>query len=61
MTKRKKRLERGIVALERQKGIHEEKRRKAKELGNEELMRYYDKELQKFENEQFKKRSKLGK
>ena len=42
MVKREKRLEKGITSLEEQKKIHEEKRRQAEELGEGELIRYYD-------------------
>lgn len=59
MTKREKRLEKGIESLEEQKKIHEEKRVKARELGNEELVHYYDKEIEKFEKESAKKKDKL--
>ncbi|MBI2449283.1 hypothetical protein HYV49_03220 [Candidatus Pacearchaeota archaeon] len=59
MVKRKKRLRKGIESLEGQKKIHEEKRRRAEELGEEELVRYYDKEIEKFEREKYKKKSRL--
>ena len=59
MVKREKRLEKGIVSLEEQKEIHEERRRQAEEIGDEELVRYYDKEIKKFEREQAKKKEKL--
>jgi len=59
MVKREKRLEKGIDSLEKQKEIHEEKRKNAKEAGEEELVRYYDKEIDKFEKEQAKKKEKL--
>ena len=41
MPKREKRLEKGIFALEKQKILHEIKRKMAKELGQEELVKYY--------------------
>ena len=47
MTKREKRLEKGIESLEEQKKIHEEKRKRAEEIGEEELVRYYSKEIKK--------------
>jgi len=59
MTKREKRLEKGIESLKEQKEIHLEKRRLAEELGNEELTNYYDKEISKFEREMIKKKDKL--
>ncbi len=59
MVKREKRLRKGIESLEEQKKIHEEKRRQAEKLGEEELVRYYDKEIEKFERERYKKKSKL--
>ena len=59
MVKREKRLKRGIESLEEQKNIHEEKRKIAEELGEEELVRYYDKEIEKFEKERLKKEGKL--
>lgn len=57
--KRKKRLEKGIESLEEQKIIHLHKREEAEELGEEELVRYYDKEIEKFEKEKVKKEEKL--
>ncbi|MEK6793041.1 MAG: hypothetical protein AABX96_05350 [Nanoarchaeota archaeon] len=59
MVKREKRLEKGIKSLEEQKKIHVGKRKKAKELGEEELVRYYDKEIEKFEKEKEKKQDSL--
>ena len=50
MAKREKRLERGIESLEEQKKVHEEKRRQAADIGEDELVHYYDKEIEKFEN-----------
>ena len=61
MAKRKKRLEKGIESLEQQKMIHKEKRKQAEELGDEELVRYYDKEIEKFEKEKAKKEERMGK
>ena len=59
MTKRGKRLEKGIESLKEQKEIHQERRRLAEEMGNEELTNYYDKEIVKFEREMIKKKDKL--
>ena len=60
MAKREKRLEKGIHSLDEQRKIHLKKRKAAEELGNEELVRYYDKEINKFEREKLKKEDKLG-
>ena len=46
MTNRKKRLQKGINSLQQQIEIHHEKRQHAEESGNEDLMRYYDKEIE---------------
>lgn len=59
MTKRKKRLKKGIEALKKQKKIHEEKREKARKLGQEELVKYYTGEINKFEREIEKKEEQL--
>lgn len=61
MVKREKRLKRGIESLEVQKKIHLLKRKQAEESGEEELVRYYDKEIKKFELEKVKKKDKLNK
>lgn len=45
MTNRKKRLKKGIGSLQEQIKFHEEKKKLAEELGNEELARYYEKEI----------------
>ena len=45
--KRKKRLQKGIDSLDEQEIIHEEKRQRALDLGQEELVAYYDKEINK--------------
>ncbi len=49
MTKRKKRLEKGILSLEEQKIIHEQKKEKAAEEGRLELETYYTKEIKRIE------------
>ncbi|MEK6951787.1 MAG: hypothetical protein AABX29_02120 [Nanoarchaeota archaeon] len=59
MAKRRKRLEKGIESLEEQKKIHEEKRRRAEEIGDVELVEYYNKEIGKFEREIEKKEGKI--
>lgn len=59
MVKREKRLEKGIESLEEQKKIHEEKRKLAADLGDEELVHYYNKEIEKFKKEKIKKEEQL--
>lgn len=44
--KRKKRLEKGITSLEKQIILHEEKMKNAIEIGKEELVGYYSKEIE---------------
>jgi len=46
MVNRKKRLARGINSLEKQIEIHREKKKFAEEEGNEELVDYYNKEIE---------------
>ena len=58
MVKRKKRLEKGIISLENQKKLHELKRKQAEKLGQEELFRYYTKEIKSLEE---RKRNREGK
>jgi len=55
MAKRQKRLKKGIESLKEQKKIHEEKRKIAEGLGDEELAGYYTAEIEKFEKEIGKK------
>ena len=45
MTNRRKRLVKGIESLQEQIELHKEKKNKAEENGDEELMRYYEKEI----------------
>jgi len=45
MTKRKKRLNKGIESLQEQIELHEEKKAKAEEEGLIELRDYYEKEI----------------
>jgi phage shock protein A len=59
--KRKKRLEKGIESLKKQVEIHKEKLKQAIEEGNEELARYYIKDLARLENEEKKKEEFLEK
>jgi len=46
MAKRKRRLEKSIASLEEQIKFHEEKKKKAEALGQEELVGYYIKEIE---------------
>lgn len=59
--KRKKRLEKGIESLKEQIEIHREKLKKAIEEGNEDLARYYEKDLSRLDDEKIKKKNKLEK
>ena len=59
--KRKKRLEKGVKSLQKQVEIHKEKLRKAIEEGNEDLARYYEKDISFMENEEKKKKDLLEK
>ncbi len=45
MANRKKRLKKGIESLQEQITVHEEKKRVAEELDKEELVRYYEREI----------------
>lgn len=45
MVSRKKRLKKGIESLEKQIKFHEEKKKKAEEESNIELVSYYEKEI----------------
>ncbi len=59
--KRKKRLQKGIESIKKQVGIHEEKLEEAKEKGDEDLVRYYIKEIANLEREEDKKKEQLEK
>ncbi|MEN9626399.1 MAG: hypothetical protein RL557_727 [archaeon] len=59
--KRKKRLEKGIKSLQEQIKIHKEKLEDAKGKGNEDLTRYYEKDIQRLENEEKKKHEQFEK
>lgn len=58
MAKRKKRLQKGIDSIQEEIEIHEEKKQLAQEMGNEELVGYYDKEIKALK-ERKKNREKL--
>ena len=60
MVKRKKRLEKGIESLKKQKEIHLEKKRRAEELGQEELVKYYEGEIESIEKTIDNKKEKLN-
>ncbi len=55
MTKRKKRLEKGIISLAEQIKIHQEKKEKAEKDGDLELVGYYEKEIGALERSKKKK------
>lgn len=57
--KAKKRLEKGMVSLEKQKKIHLKKKGVAKELGQEELVGYYEKEIESLEKRMANRKEKL--
>ena len=59
MTKRKGRLKRGIISLEVQKELHEQKLEETKKAGNKDLEKYYIKEIKGFAEEREHKLSKL--
>lgn len=61
MVKRKKRLKKGMKSLEKQKKIHLEKKKLAKELGQEELVRYYENEIKAIEKRRDNRERKLYK
>ena len=61
MTKRKKRLEKGIASLEEQRTLHKHKHAAAEEEGKNELARYYDKELRSIEERIRERKEKLAK
>jgi phage shock protein A len=57
--KREKRLEKGVASLEKQVALHKEKLKEATEEGDEDLMSYYVKDIERLEQETRKKRDKL--
>jgi phage shock protein A len=59
MTKRKKRLKKGINSIENQIELHQEKKELALISGKEELERYYNKEIQKLEERKKDREEKL--
>lgn len=61
MTKRKKRLEKGIGSIEDQIKIHEEKRVKAAAEGNLDLEDYYNREIEGLKKTKERKEKQLEK
>ena len=61
MPKRSKRLARGIVSIERQIELHEQKLREAGKSGNLGLVKYYGKELESLRKAISRKESVLRK
>ncbi len=59
MTKREKRLKKGIESLGTQRKIHEHKREWAKKFGKLELESYYDKEIKGIDKRIKDRKSKL--
>ena len=61
MAKRKKRLEKGIDSIQKQIELHEEKKKVARELGQEELIGYYTNEILALEKRKINREEKLDK
>jgi hypothetical protein len=61
MTKRKKRLEKGIDSIDEQIKIHEEKLAKAREENDEYLEKYYEKEIEGLKKTEDRKKKQLEK
>ncbi len=61
MAKRKNRLKRGIASIQKQIELHEEKRRLAQELGQEELYEYFTKEIESLKERQQNRKEKADK
>ena len=59
--KREKRIKKGIDSLEEQKKIHLEKKKLAEEIGNENLVRYYEKEIESLQKRKNNREDKLKK
>ena len=60
MTKRKKRLEKAISSIGEEIAFHEEKKKIAEELGQEELVEYYTKEIVSLKKRKENRESKLN-
>jgi hypothetical protein len=61
MTKRKKRLEKGIESLKEQIEIHKEKKKQAEKASLQELVAYYEKEIEAKEEAKREKQELLDK
>lgn len=59
MVKREKRLRKAMESLEKQKKIHLEKKKLAEELGQEELVKYYEVEIESIEKRRDNRKEKL--
>lgn len=59
MAKREKRLRKGILSLKKQRKLHEIKRKRAEKFGQEELVRYYAREIESLEKRKKNRESKL--
>lgn len=57
--KREKRIQKGIISLEEQKDIHEQKKEQAAAGGKKELETYYTKEIDRIEKRIQDRKSKL--
>ena len=60
MVKRKKRLEKVVSSIEKEIAFHEEKKKIAEELGQEELVEYYTKEISALEKRRENRENKLN-
>lgn len=58
--KRKKRLEKGIESIKKQIDIHRQKLEEAREKGADELVDYYERDLDRLEKQKSQKEEKLG-
>jgi len=54
---RKKRLKKGIESIEKQIELHKDKLKNAVDKGNEELARYYEKDIERLDKEKDKKKN----
>ena len=57
--KREKRIKKSIDSLEEQKKIHLKKKKLAEEIGNENLVRYYEKEIESLQKRKNNREDKL--
>lgn len=61
MVNRKKRLKKGIESIKKQIELHEEKKKKAEQEDNIELVDYYEKEIESMAKDKEKKEKMLEK